>query len=309
MKKMRSNIIWSIKNIVEILKARQENEFDGNLGVSGNRGDGKSNLINKIFYRFENFTAWKHQVYSREDVIKLLKNEKIGLCWDDEAVNSGYKRDFQSKAQQELIKIVTMYRDNFNIYASAIPNFFSLDKDLRDLIFMHLHVIERGIAVVHMPLQGRLYSQDRWDTKNNAKIEQRWINRSKKDPSFKPPYHTLSTFKGYLFFGDFTKKQKELYLLIKKTRRHQLYGEEDNEKQKESFFEKIYKLIIDKKITKEGLFQICLHEGKKYSTVTTSINRMLTDNGITETLAHFLQHPNKKVIHNKTILDKLEKIG
>ncbi len=306
---MKSNIIWSIKDIVEILITRQENEFDGNIGISGNRGDGKSCLVNKIFCRYKNFSPWKHQVYSRKDVIKLLKNEKLGLCWDDEAINSGYKRDFQNKAQQELIKIVTMYRDNFNIYASAIPNFFSLDKDLRDLIFLHFHVVERGIAIVHMPLQGKLYSQDRWDTKNNAKIEERWINRSKKDPNFKPPYHRLSTFKGYLFFGDFTKKQKELYLLIKKTKRHELYGEEYNVKEKESFLEKIYKLIIERKITKEGLFQICLHEEKKYSTVTTTLNRMLTDNGITETLAHFLQQPNIKVIHNKSILDKLENIG
>ena len=189
-----------IKDIGDILKGRQENEFDGNMAVSGNRGDGKSMLILKTFYRFKVFSSWKHQVYSRKQVIKLLKEQKFGICWDDEAINTGYKRNFQLKEQQELIKILTAYRDNFNIFASAIPNFFSLDKDLRDLYFIHLHVIERGIAIVHMPLQGRLYSQDRWDAAYNAKIESNWSKRIMKDPDYRIPYHRLSTFRGYLFF-------------------------------------------------------------------------------------------------------------
>lgn len=305
------NVIWSIKDIVEILKGRQKNEFDGNLTVSGNRGDGKSTLIQKIFVRFSVFSPWKHQVYSREDVIKLLKNYKYSLCWDDEAVNSGYKRDFQNKGQQELIKIITMYRDNFNVYASAIPNFFSLDKDLRDLVFLHLHVIERGIAIVHMPLQGRLYSQDRWDVQNNSKIEQKWVGRSKKNPNFKPPYYRLSTFRGYLFFGDFTKKQKEIYLKVKETKRYELYGEQDTDtiKVQKSFLDKVYSLLTQKKLTTEGLKQLCLLEGKKYSTISTSLNRMLTDDGITETMSDFLHKRNLKDFHNKKVLDKLEVSG
>lgn len=300
-------VIFSIKDIVEILKSRQENKFDGNLVVSGNRGDGKSTLINKMFFRFEGFNSWKHQVYSREDVIHLLKNQQYGLCWDDEAVNSGYKRDFQNKGQQELIKMVTMYRDNFNVLASAIPSFFSLDRDLRDLVFLHLHVIERGIAIVHMPLQGRLYSQDRWDTKNNAKVEQKWINRSKKNPNFKPPYYRLSTFKGYLFFNDLTEKQKKLYLKVKKTKRDLLYNTEEQEVKKD-FNTKVYELLLDKKLTKQGLQQLCLYEGKKYSSMVTTLNIALKDNGVPETVSHFLIKPSIKTFRNNELLDKIDNV-
>ncbi|KKK63624.1 hypothetical protein LCGC14_2992400, partial [marine sediment metagenome] len=141
-------IEWSIKEIQKILKTRQSNEFDGNMAVSGDRGNGKSTLIAKIYYRFDQFKPWTHQVYSREDVINLLRTQEYSLCWDDEAINSSYKREFQSKGQQELIKILTAYRDNYNVFTSAIPNFFSLDKDLRDLYFIHLHIIERGIDFV-----------------------------------------------------------------------------------------------------------------------------------------------------------------
>ena len=80
-------IAWTIKDVVEILTGRQKNEFDGNMAVSGDRGNGKSTLINKIYYRFPVFEPWRHQVYDRESVIDLLKFQKFGLCWDDEAIN------------------------------------------------------------------------------------------------------------------------------------------------------------------------------------------------------------------------------
>src|SRR4030042_2467296 len=130
-----------------------------------------STIISKIFNSFkkEGFNQRKHQVYARKDVINLLACQQFGYCWDDEAINSGYKRDFQNKGQKDLIKIITNYRDNHNIYASALPFFYSLDKDLRDLIFLHLHVIERGVAVLFLPLSDQIHTQDQWDTKNNIK--------------------------------------------------------------------------------------------------------------------------------------------
>ncbi len=294
-------LTWSIKEIVKVLKARVSNEFDGNIIVSGDRGNGKSHLICKLFYRFDGFKPWKHQVYNRDDVIKLLKTQEYGLCWDDEAINSGYKRNFQEKGQQELIKILTAYRDNYNIYASAIPNFFSLDKDLRDLCFMHIHVIERGIVVVHMPLQGRLYSSDKWDVKYNSKVEEKWSKRIQKDPNFKPPYHNLSTFRGYLFFEDITTNQKKLYKQIKKIKREQAF-KTDQEKRsvKElSFVDKLYKQLIAEKLTMEFIKQACLLEGEKYSTINATLNRMLSDNATGKTVGAYLQESVNKSIHSK----------
>lgn len=291
---------WSIKDIATILTQRQNNEFDGNIAVSGDRGDGKSTLVNKLLYRFSIFKPWLHQVYSRDDVMNLLKTQSRGLCWDDEAINTGYKRDWQNRGQQELIKILTAYRDNFNIFASAIPNFFSLDKDLRDLYFIHIHVIERGIGVLHMPLQGRLYSQDRWDAKYNAKIEESWSNKGKANPSFKPPFHRLSTFRGYIFFNDVTKKQQVLYKEIKKLKRQESFTTEEERKGniQVPFEDKVYNQLFTGKLSKEGLMQICLLEGKKYSTIVDKINRMLKDNGETRTLSKFLRPSRGTTIHS-----------
>lgn len=270
-----ARIKWSLKDIVGIIKMRQNNKFDANIAVSGERGNGKSTCISKLLYLTKKYNPKIHQVYAREDVIKLLSSQKYGICFDDEAINSGYKRDFQNKGQQELIKIVTAYRDNFNIYASAIPNFFNLDKDLRDLIFLHIHVIERGIGVLHMPIQGKLYMPDKWDTKNNAKLEEKWNKSKANNPDFKIPYHKLSTFRGYVFFDDLTPKQRELYEEIKKEKRMDAFNKYIDKPKEESFYEKCMKLILEKKITKEGLIQMCLIDNRDYKSTMQKINRLI----------------------------------
>lgn len=294
-------IIWSIKEIKEILCKRQENKFDANFAVSGSRGDGKSTLIGKIFFRFPEFKPWKHIVYSRDDVMHLLKNQKLSLCWDDEAINTAYKREFQNKAQHELIKIITSHRDNFNILASAIPSFYSLDRDMRDLYFMHIHIVERETAIIHMPTKGKLYSEDRWDTKFNQKIEERWAKARKKNPKFKIPYHQLSTFKGYLFFKDLTVNQRTLCEEIKGTKREEAFKttkEKAGESQL-SFSEKLYKLLMEGKLSSEGMLQACLMEGKKYSVASSGLNQMLKDRGEKGTLKAYLLQKEKEGFHNR----------
>ncbi len=287
-------IVWTLKELVDVINSRQANEFDSNMAVSGERGNGKSTVINKLFYRFKGFRPWKVQVYNRDDVINLLKNQQFGLCWDDEAINSGYKRNFMEKGQQELIKIITAYRDNYNIYASAIPNFFSLDKDLRDLYFIHLHIIERGIAVIHMPLQGRLYSPDKWDAKYNAKIEDSWSKKMQKNPDFKPPYHRLSTFRGYLFFSDATEKQKKLYKEIKKEKRKTAFLTEGENNKELPFIQKLYNLLLEGKLTREGIAQASLVEGKKDSATYELLGRRLKDNGVHKTVKDLLCESRNK---------------
>ena len=270
-----ARIRWDLKDLVGLMKMRQQNKFDCNIVVSGDRGNGKSTFVAKLLYLTKIYNPRKHQVYSRADVIKLLSSEKNGICFDDEAINSGYKRDFQSKGQQELIKIVTAYRDNFNIYASAIPNFFSLDKDLRDLVFLHIHVIERGIAILHMPIQSRLYSVDKWDTKNNGRLEDKWNKIRASNPDYRIPFHKLSTFRGYIFFGDLTEKQRELYESIKVEKRAKSFDKYLEQPKEEDFHEKAIKFILDKKITKEGLVQMCLLDNRDYKNTYAKLNRML----------------------------------
>ncbi len=285
-------VIWTIKELTEVLKERQLNKFDCDFGVSGKRGDGKSTMLYKIFnsFRKQGFKQKKHQVYSQKDVIDLLSNQEFSYCWDDEAINSGYKRDFAKVGQKILIKIITNYRDNFNIYGSALPFFYNLDKALRELMFMHIHIIERGVAIILLPLSDQIHSQDPWDTKNNIKVEEKEYRLMRNNPEHKFRYHKLSTFAGFLYFGPMTKKQEERYKLLKKEKRRRSFEDSNGlgENGDESFINKIYDSLIEKKLSKDGLYQACLIEGRKYSVVCGTLNRMLTDKGVHESLKHFL---------------------
>lgn len=291
-------IIWSLKDMVEIAKERRKNKFDVIIVVTGARGDGKSTLLFKFLSRFKQFKPWKHMVYSRKDAMKLLEETKSGCIFDDEAIRTGYKRQFFEEDQKLLIQMLNMYRDNFNIYVMAIPSFYSLDKDLRDLIKIHIHVIERGLGVVHIANEGILYSDDYWDVRYNQKVEERWARARQKNPNYRPKYNRLTTFRGYIKFGDLTPKQRELYEEIKVTKRKAVYEEEmKSEKEGGGFYDKIVDRLKSGEITKETLQEICLVNGLKYSAVSSMLNIKLTDAGIKETLSHFLKKAQGKVLH------------
>ena len=200
-------IFWSIKDLVEVIKKRQENKFDACIVASGSRGNGKSTFLFKTLLRLNNFKPWKNQVYSRKHVMELLEKHKFGCILDDEAIRTSYKRNFFDEDQKLLIQMLNMYRDNFNVYAAAVPDFYSLDKDLRSLIKIHIHIIERGLGVVHIANEGNLYSDDCWDIRYNKKVEDNWAKRKQMNPNYQPKYNILKTIRGYIKIKELTSKQ------------------------------------------------------------------------------------------------------
>ena len=97
----------------------------------------------------------------------------------DEAIYTAYKRDFQKGGQKELIKQLNAYRDHRNIVLLCIPNFWDLDKPLRDMCFLRIDIVGRGKGVLHKPLKSH-YSQDNWDIYNNTKIERERVLKKPK---------------------------------------------------------------------------------------------------------------------------------
>jgi hypothetical protein len=301
-------ITWTIKDLVKVAKDRQNNKFDCNMVVSGNRGNGKSTFLFKLFTRLGDFKPWKQQVYSRKDVITLLEGQKFGIIFDDEAIRSGYKRNFFDSEQKKLITMLNMYRDNFNVYGSAVPKFYSLDKDFRDLVKIHIHIIKRGIGVVHIAHGDSLYSDDVWDVKYNKKVEESWIRKIQKNPNFTPPFHKLTTFRGYIYFGDLTPNQREVYEKVKVVKRKRVYEEEmkeDGEKTEENtFYNNIMERLKGGNLTKESLQEVCLINGKKLSTVTNYLNTKLRDSGAEERVNDLLIVGEIKPIHNNKMVNK-----
>lgn len=283
------NPVYSIKDIVEMANKRIAKKFDFNIAISGARGNGKSTLAFKILSRFPQFNPRKHIVYRRKDVMELLEKNKYGTIMDDEAIRTGYKRYFYEQDQKSLIQMLNMYRDNFNVYVMAIPNFYSLDKGVRDLIKIHIQVVKRGLGVIHIS-QPSLYTDDAWNVNYNKKIEDRWSKTKLKNPNFNPPYRRLSTFYGFIKFNDMTPAQRKLYESIKVKKRKEVYDEELSldAKKEENKYDGILNIVLEGGVTKDMLMKYCLMNGLKYHYVVTRLNQLLNDRGIKETLGEII---------------------
>jgi len=290
----------TIRDVCDIALGRRNNKLDFNIAVTGARGSGKSTLLFKIFVRLDGFKPKEHIVYSRPEVIQLITSQMNGYVFDDEAITSSYKREFQNTEQQELIKVLNMYRDSFNIYGICIPDFYSLDKDIRKLVKMHIHVISRGIGVIHCSKGDRIYSNDPWDIEYNQKIEQSWSKYQKFHPNWIPPYHKLSTFVGYIYFNDMTPAQRELYESIKKSKRDALYGADKDKKinSEKNKFDNLYIKYKNGEIDNKWLENYCSLENIKVTNILNNLRIRARNEGLT------LKQINK----DKETKEKLEKI-
>lgn len=304
-------MIWTLKNLVDLANRRRNDKFDFNIAVSGSRGDGKSSFLFKFFCRFDKFNPYKSQVYSRKDVIKLLENQKMGFIFDDEAIRSAYKRNFQDSDQKIYVQMLNMYRNNFNIYGLAIPSFYSLDKDLRALIKVHVHIIRRGFAVIHTARQGSLYSDDPWDIKYNKKLEEGWAKLSQKNPNFNPPYHKLTTFAGYLMFNDLTPKQRQIYEEIKESKRKIIYeeemrvelGDKDTMKTMDPKTQAINNIMEKLKagqVTKQQVQEYCTMTNLQYYNLMALINKRLANEGNPLRFSQLLKSPSSSSNNNNS---------
>lgn len=305
-------VIWSVKELVEITKKRIQNRYDSNVAVTGLTGKGKSTFIFKFFNKFDDFKIEDKLTYSREEMIHLIRDFQNSYCWNDELISSANKRKFYDTEQIELIETLTKYRNNLNIVVGAVPIFFSLDKELLKLFGMHINIIDRGIGVVHLPREGRMFSDDGWDVKINAKLEEKWSLKKQKNPNFNIPYHKYTTFAGYVRFGKMTDKQEEYYEQLKREKRQEA-DTSIKPVEQESFYDKIFRMLKENKLDNKTLFSLCEFEGKKLSTVKVTLGRMLKDEGNEKTVGDFLKSSNKdtdtNILHNNTTLNQLNQIG
>lgn len=301
-------VVWSVKELAEIIDRRRKNKFDAIIFVTGGTGTGKTTFLHKLFFKFPDFKIKDKITWKRDEMINLIKNFKFSYCWNDEMISSGNKRRFYDIEQIELIEVLTKYRSNFNVVAGAVPIFFSLDKELLKLVGMHIHIIERGIGIVHLPRDGRMYNDDPWDIRQNSKLEEKWSAKVQKNPNFKIPYHKYTTFAGYVYFGKMTEQQEIQYEEIRKIKRGDLDTPIESNTQ-ENFYERVIKLLKDGNLDESSLLSLCLYDGKKLSNVRVRLNQMLKDSGDKRTLKDFFNE-NKKdtkdnTLHNNSSIKEL----
>ena len=94
-----------------------------------------------------------------------------------------------------------------------------------------------------------------------------------------------------------TKKQENYYKSIKQRKRHKSFGL-DTVEEKQDFKHRCYNLLITGKLTKDGLIQACLLEGRKYTSMLTELNRILKNNGEKKTVKDLYRTTAINSIHN-----------
>jgi hypothetical protein len=288
---------FTIKDIVEIIEGRINNEFDCLLVIDGNRGLGKSTLAFKICPRLKlgiPFVPTRDIIYDKDTALKHIATKKKGVIFLDEAIGISYNRDFYTETQKQILKALNMYRDSGNLVIFCVPAFADLDVQLRELCSMRITILKRGIALVQKP-RPSLYDKDKWSVKSNSVIEKKWGDTSTKNPK----YSQLSTAIGILVFGDLTEQQKIIYKAIKQDKRNRLFGKYGDDRmmidEDTLFIKKLVDKVKSGKMMPETLKTICEINGKNERTIRAKINDMLKKEGIEVTTKELVKTNKARV--------------
>lgn len=275
---------------------RVNNKFDLIVVIDGARGLGKSTLAYKYSSRIKNvklpFKPKRDIIYSRNEAIKHLANKHQGIIFNDEMVNVTYNRDFYQEEQKQLIKGLNMYRDSCNIFIMCVPSFWDLDVQIRNLCGLRLTMLQRGFALVQMPMKS-LYTRDPWDTKNNMRIEAAWQEGGK------PRYSQLTTCVGILRFGDLNPRQRIEYEAIKKHKRNSIFGSKYQDNMLLADPEQVFnKNLIEEikagKLTPQMFETIATLKGIKSEALRRRVNAALKQNKDSKTYKDYVMSDARK---------------
>jgi hypothetical protein len=277
---------WSVKRICGMVDNMINNEFDCLIAIAGKRGLGKSTLGWHILKgtKICKLNAWRDLLYERQDVIDFFNKRWKAKAMGDEMINVTFNRDFYNEDQKDLIKIMNMNRDHGNVFIMCVPNFESLDTQIKDMVKIRIDVIKRGIAIVQTQNK-TIFSSDRWDKRTNEKLERDWFKTSM---SPRPKYSQLTTFRGYVTWKAMSERDEVLYKAIKKEKRNVILEKKEEDNVERDPRKKIYQFLLDKKIGNFREFDaMCLMNDLDPMVTQAMIRRWMRQDNIREGIKDF----------------------
>ena len=197
---------WSMTKLVYMIVKILLSDFDAFIIIEGNRGLGKSTLAihiaRKIARCFKllgmadryKFNWNKSLIYTKKETLNFFHQwHKNGIA--DEMINVTFNRDFYDPDQKNVIKMINMNRDHCNLFIACVPQFQTLDTQIKNLCKLRITVVRRGLAIIQTPNR-TIYVKDKWDQATNEKLEREWLQKG----ISKPAYSKLTTFRGILRF-------------------------------------------------------------------------------------------------------------
>lgn len=287
---------WSmIKMILMIVKILQK-EFDCFIVIEGNRGLGKSTLaihlargvarefkrIGSTDYKFH----WKNTfIYTKRETKQFWHKWKSnGIA--DEMINVTFNRDFYNEEQKDIIKMINMNRDHCNFFIACVPQFQTLDSQIKNLCKIRITVVRRGLAIIQTPNR-TIYVKDKWDQATNEKIERGWLQKGIKNPH----YTKLTTFRGVMKFPDLHPTARAKYQEVKNDKRNLVAKEEmglDIDEKNTDPYQETIKMLTDGKI-KNGTFLsgLAVAYGYKPESFAQVLRSKLKDKGVDHRLGSY----------------------
>jgi len=282
---------WNLKTICKVIIDILQNKFDCFIIIEGKRGLGKSTLAYQILRRvstyirrdekIENkqylFRPKRDLLFTQNDVLDALNKRWHDSFICDEMINVTFNRDFFSDKQKKIVKALNMNRDHCNLIVACVPQFSTLDNQIKNLCRIKITVIKRGLAILQLPNK-TIYGKDIWDAQLNEKIERQWLSQSRK-----PKYSRLTTFRGFLRFFDLQERQRKIYEQIKFEKRNLILNEEEKikeETEKTNPTDNIFTML------KRGVFKnmhdfdkACVSLNLKPTTIEGRVKKRLRNEG------------------------------
>lgn len=299
---------WTVHRLCRLIEKMLSNRFDCIVVIEGNRGLGKSTLgylivkgVKQIIVTDDygrqqikklNFKPKEDILYTRSEIIKSFNDRWYDKFMADEMINVSFNRDFYNENQKRLIKIMNMNRDHCNLFVACVPQFQTIDNQIKNLCKIRIVIRQRGIAEIHTKNR-TVYTADRWDTDYNEKIERSWI----KNGMFKPKPTKLSTFRGILTFRDLRPDERSEYEEIKRQKRNEIKEQEqalDNTNPND----RIYSLLNEGKIRSREMFDnMCLALNLKPLNVMQNIRVRMKNDGKNMSIKEFFIDDSKEKLY------------
>lgn len=209
--------LTTIKDFVALVKDIQGSDRDVVTAVVGDTGEGKSVFLIKFLKDLmPDYNPVRHLPFTREELNTMIETlpEGSGLSVD-EAVGLFYARDFHDNEQIALLKKLDRSRDRRLFAGLAIPDFFMLDKALRNGRIRFLVWIDQRVGTgakgrAHAYIfqkEKNVFNREPWNLKLN-------INLMRKGQISKSPNYI-----GEVEYGALNPEEYHLYKRVKALKR------------------------------------------------------------------------------------------
>ncbi len=218
---------WSMVELSDHVRDTKRVDKDFLIIVDGATGGGKSTWAVKFAKKNDpKFNIKEDIIFSQDEFIDKITNSEPGRTYiPDEAINVLFKRDFMTKKQKFILRLLDMARDKNLCIIFCVPNFWAIDKHiLEGRIKLRVHIAKTGLSFLWKPSTNP-FAPDKWYRKYNEYVCRNW--------DYYMNARRTKGFLGYMKFGDMNPKDKEIYLQVKKEKKELIAKQEEENERKE----------------------------------------------------------------------------